>query len=268
MPRAACSSSTPRPCARPRRRSRVAPSPARPVRSTAGRALLDRVLGLVDPDGDAARSTRVVRYDDEHGQPQGFVAYRIRREPNEPGVLEFDFLAAATDDAERALWRFLVEQDFVTGVRGACSDRSTSRCPGCSRTRGRSPCPTSSTTCGCACSTRSPHSRRAATARPARSRLEVADPLGHRRRAVRARRRRPRARRGAAASTARSAAASRRDRRHPRSACTSSARSTSAASGRRCSPAPAASTGVGARALELADRMFHGQRTPHLSIWF
>ncbi len=80
--------------------------------------LLDRVLGLVDSEGDSARSTRVVRYDDEQGQPQGFAAYRIQRTPNEPGVVEFDFLAAATDDAERALWRFLAEQDFVTGVRG------------------------------------------------------------------------------------------------------------------------------------------------------
>ncbi len=59
-----------------------------------------------------------MRYDDEHGQPQGFVAYRITREPNQPGFVEFDFLVAATDDAERALWRFLIEQDFVSGVRG------------------------------------------------------------------------------------------------------------------------------------------------------
>lgn len=80
--------------------------------------ILDRVLGLTDPESERSRAIRVVRYDDEDGQAQGFVAYRIRREPNEPGVLEFDFLAAATDDAERALWRFLVEQDFVTGVRG------------------------------------------------------------------------------------------------------------------------------------------------------
>ena len=58
-----------------------------------------------------------MRYDDEHGQAQGFAAYRIAREPNQPGFLEFDFLVAATDDAERALWRFLIEQDFVTGVR-------------------------------------------------------------------------------------------------------------------------------------------------------
>jgi predicted acetyltransferase len=80
--------------------------------------ILDRALGRVDPDGDGARSVRTVRYDDEHGQPQGFVAYRISREPNRPGSVEFDFLVAATDDAERALWRFLIEQDFVSGVRG------------------------------------------------------------------------------------------------------------------------------------------------------
>ncbi|HET6672461.1 MAG TPA: GNAT family N-acetyltransferase [Agromyces sp.] len=80
--------------------------------------ILDRSLGLVDPESEAARSVRTVRYDDEHGQPQGFVAYRLTREPNEPGVAEFDALIAATDDAERALWRFLIEQDFVNGVRG------------------------------------------------------------------------------------------------------------------------------------------------------
>jgi predicted acetyltransferase len=79
--------------------------------------ILDRALGLVDPDGETARSVRTVRYDDEQGQAQGFVAYRISREPNEPGFVEFDFLVAATDDAERALWRFLIEQDFVSGVR-------------------------------------------------------------------------------------------------------------------------------------------------------
>jgi len=80
--------------------------------------ILDRALGLVEPESEAARSVRTVRYDDEHGQPQGFVAYRITRDPNEPGFAEFDVLVAATDDAERALWRFLIEQDFVNGVRG------------------------------------------------------------------------------------------------------------------------------------------------------
>jgi predicted acetyltransferase len=82
--------------------------------------LLDRVLGLIDPQSDSGRAKRLVRYDDEHGQPQGFVAYRVQRGSDaEPGLLELDFLAAATDDAERALWRFLVEQDYVSGVRGS-----------------------------------------------------------------------------------------------------------------------------------------------------
>ncbi|GAA1059226.1 GNAT family N-acetyltransferase [Agromyces bracchium] len=80
--------------------------------------ILDRMLGLVDPESDASRALRAIRYDDEHGQPQGFAAFRVTREPNEPGWAEFDVFAAATDDAERALWRVLVEQDFVTGVRG------------------------------------------------------------------------------------------------------------------------------------------------------
>ena len=83
--------------------------------------ILDRALGLVDADGTGARAVRTVRYDDEHGQPQGFVAYRIAREPDQPGIVEFDFLVAATDDAERALWRFLIEQDFVSGVRGSAA---------------------------------------------------------------------------------------------------------------------------------------------------
>ncbi len=81
-------------------------------------ALLDRVLGLFDPDSERSRARRVVRYDDERGQAQGFAVFHVTRPPNEPGVAEFDFLAAATDDAERALWRFLIEQDFVSGTRG------------------------------------------------------------------------------------------------------------------------------------------------------
>ncbi|MGX5696618.1 GNAT family N-acetyltransferase [Agromyces soli] len=80
-------------------------------------ALIDHVLGLDHPDGERARGVRVARYDDARGLPQGFVAFRMVREGMGAGVLEFDFLAAATDDAERALWRFLVEQDFVRLVR-------------------------------------------------------------------------------------------------------------------------------------------------------
>ncbi|UOE26250.1 GNAT family N-acetyltransferase [Agromyces soli] len=80
-------------------------------------ALVDRVLGLEDPAGEPARATRVARYDDERGQAHGFVSYRIARDGMGAGVLEFDFLAAASDEAEAALWRFLLEQDFVSTVR-------------------------------------------------------------------------------------------------------------------------------------------------------
>jgi predicted acetyltransferase len=80
-------------------------------------ALIDHVLGLDHPDGERARAVRVARYDDARGLPQGFVAFHVVREGMGAGVLEFDFLAAATDDAERALWRFLLEQDFVRLVR-------------------------------------------------------------------------------------------------------------------------------------------------------
>ncbi|MCD2442945.1 GNAT family N-acetyltransferase [Agromyces sp. SYSU K20354] len=103
---------------------RIAPALARrAVARTPGEidrwpGILDRALGLVDPEGEHSRRKRVVRYDDEQGNPQGFAVFQVVREPNEHGVVEFDFLAAATDDAERALWRFLVEQDFVTSVRG------------------------------------------------------------------------------------------------------------------------------------------------------
>jgi predicted acetyltransferase len=79
--------------------------------------LLERHLGLVDPGSESARSLRVARYDDAAGQTQGFVALRVVREPDEPGVVECDLFVAATDDAERALWRFLIEQDFVTEIR-------------------------------------------------------------------------------------------------------------------------------------------------------
>jgi len=80
-------------------------------------ALLDRVLGLVEPDDERSRQIRAIRYDDEHGEPQGFATYRITREPDRPGLLQVGFFAAATDDAERALWRTLVEVDFIDEVR-------------------------------------------------------------------------------------------------------------------------------------------------------
>lgn len=79
--------------------------------------LLDRVLGVHHPESERSRAVRVARYDDRHDQPQGFVAYRVKHEGEGAGVLEFDFMAAASDEAERALWRFLLEQDYVRAVR-------------------------------------------------------------------------------------------------------------------------------------------------------
>jgi predicted acetyltransferase len=79
--------------------------------------LLDRKLGLVDPDAERSRQIRAIRYDDERGEPQGFATYRVTREPDRPGVLHLDFIATATDDAERALWRTLIEVDFIDEIR-------------------------------------------------------------------------------------------------------------------------------------------------------
>ncbi|GAA1822860.1 GNAT family N-acetyltransferase [Agromyces salentinus] len=79
--------------------------------------MLERHLGLVDPSTRESRAVRVARYDDVAGQTQGFVAFRVVRQPDEPGAVECDLFVAASDDAERALWRFLVEQDFVTEIR-------------------------------------------------------------------------------------------------------------------------------------------------------
>jgi predicted acetyltransferase len=79
--------------------------------------MLDRVLGLVDPEAETSRRIRAIRYDDEHGEAQGFATFHVTREPDRPGSLQFDFFAAATDDAERALWRTLIEVDFVDEVR-------------------------------------------------------------------------------------------------------------------------------------------------------
>ncbi|WP_395243989.1 GNAT family N-acetyltransferase [Agromyces sp. MMS24-K17] len=80
-------------------------------------SLFERVLGTADPDSEHSRGVRALRYDDERGQAQGFATYRVTREPDRPGTLHVSFLAAATDDAERGLWRALVEHDFISAVQ-------------------------------------------------------------------------------------------------------------------------------------------------------
>ena len=124
--------------------------------------ILDRALGLVDPDGEPRGARRPCATTTSTASPRASWPTASRASRTSPAFVEFDFLVAATDDAERALWRFLIEQDFVTGVRGRL--RSVDEpLPWLLEDPGPSRCPTSSTTCGCASSTRSRRSAPAAT---------------------------------------------------------------------------------------------------------
>ncbi len=82
-----------------------------------GDLLWERLLGF-DGDPELAKDLRVVRYDDDTGELQGFAAYRVV----DPGVdftkhrLELGFLVSATDEAYSALWRFLLEMDLVSAI--------------------------------------------------------------------------------------------------------------------------------------------------------
>lgn len=80
-------------------------------------AVFDLMLGLVEPDSEWSRGVRVARYDDADGTPQGYAIYRIARTPPALGRLELEQLVAASDDAERALWRFLIEHDYIGEIR-------------------------------------------------------------------------------------------------------------------------------------------------------
>ncbi len=75
----------------------------------------DRLLGLRASLAKKAADLRAVRYDDERGEPQGFVVYRVKdagadftRHP-----VEVVDLVAATTDAYAGLWRYLLELDLV-----------------------------------------------------------------------------------------------------------------------------------------------------------
>ena len=78
----------------------------------------DRLLGLRPSAAKKAADLRAVRYDDEHGVPQGFALYRVK----DAGVdfsrhpVEVVDLIAATADAHAGLWRYLLELDLVHEV--------------------------------------------------------------------------------------------------------------------------------------------------------
>jgi len=79
--------------------------------------LWDRMLGLTDPTSERSRGIRAARYDDADGHPRGFVVYAVKRSEPDHGTVVVDQLLAETDEAYRALWRFVLEHDFVDEVR-------------------------------------------------------------------------------------------------------------------------------------------------------
>lgn len=81
--------------------------------------LWERLLGI--GDDEATRTLRFLRYDDEQGMPQGFAVYTVPTEATHTGkaVAEVRYLAAVTDDASAALWRFVFELDLISEVRAS-----------------------------------------------------------------------------------------------------------------------------------------------------
>ncbi|GAA1441299.1 GNAT family N-acetyltransferase [Leifsonia poae] len=64
-----------------------------------------------------AEKYRLVRYDSPAGEPEGFVSYLAKDTDDfTKHTIEVNYLAAATDEALTALWRFLLELDLVAQV--------------------------------------------------------------------------------------------------------------------------------------------------------
>ena len=76
-------------------------------------------------------------------------------------------LVAATDEAEAALWHYLLKIDQTVGVRAFEHRAAISHCRGCSPTRARCGPSTCATGCGCGRSTPPSSSRRGPIARRA-----------------------------------------------------------------------------------------------------
>ena len=79
--------------------------------------LWERLLGF-DGDPESAQTLRVVRYDDEDGELQGFATFRVVEvgEDFTKHRLDLGFLVSATGEAYSALWRFLLEMDLVSSI--------------------------------------------------------------------------------------------------------------------------------------------------------
>jgi predicted acetyltransferase len=80
------------------------------------RYLADRLIGPLKGNSDADKH-RLVRYDSASGEPEGFVNYVVKGADDfVRHTVEVNYLAAATDEALTALWRFLLELDLVAEV--------------------------------------------------------------------------------------------------------------------------------------------------------
>ncbi|MFF1879487.1 GNAT family N-acetyltransferase [Leifsonia sp. NPDC058230] len=78
--------------------------------------LADRLLGPLKGNSDADKY-QLVRYDSPEGEPEGFVSYLVKDGDDfVRHSVEVDYLAATTDAAFTALWRFLLELDLVAEV--------------------------------------------------------------------------------------------------------------------------------------------------------
>lgn len=79
---------------------------------------LDRLFGS-PARPDELRAWRFARYDDGDGVPRGITVYRVEEDPRDltNHTAHVLLLAATTDDASAALWRFLLELDLVARVR-------------------------------------------------------------------------------------------------------------------------------------------------------
>jgi predicted acetyltransferase len=78
----------------------------------------DRMVALAARTASHAPKLRAARYDDEHGEPQGFVLYSVAENEADfaDHTLTVEYLCAATDDAYVALWHYLLDQDLVATV--------------------------------------------------------------------------------------------------------------------------------------------------------
>ncbi len=84
----------------------------------AGELLWDRMFALSTRTASHASKLRAVRYDDAAGEPQGFMLYSVAENDADfaDHTLTVEYLCAATDDAEVALWHYALDQDLVHRV--------------------------------------------------------------------------------------------------------------------------------------------------------